>query len=70
MPHFMIVLLYTNLLNLFWIKMSIFEGYGAFNFTETRVFSSNVTPLPLPSATFIYIKKRPKLVLSDLLALL
>ena len=31
MPHFMIVLiLYINLLNLSWIKISIFEGYGAF----------------------------------------
>ena len=31
MPHFMIVLiLCINLLNLFWIKMSIFEEYGAF----------------------------------------
>ena len=31
MPHFMIVLLpYINLLNLSWIKMSIFEEYEAF----------------------------------------
>ena len=31
MPHFMIILiLYINLLNLSWIKMSIFEEYGAF----------------------------------------
>ena len=32
MPHFMIILIpYNNLLNLSWIKMSIFEEYGAFN---------------------------------------
>ena len=32
MPHFMIVLmLYINLLSLSWIKISIFEEYGAFN---------------------------------------
>ena len=32
MSHFMIVLiLYINLLNISWIKMPIFEEYGAFN---------------------------------------
>ena len=32
MPYFMIVLIpYINLLNLSWIKISIFEDYGAFN---------------------------------------
>ena len=31
MPHFMIVLLlYINLLNISWIKMSSFEEHGAF----------------------------------------
>ena len=30
-PNFMIILIpYINLLNLSWIKMSIFEEYGAF----------------------------------------
>ena len=36
MPHFMIVVIYQFIkLNLSWIKMSIFEEYGTFNWRET-----------------------------------
>ena len=36
MPHFLIVLmLYINLLNISWIKMSIFVEYGAFNLVQS-----------------------------------
>ena len=39
MPHFMIILIpYINLLNLSWIKMSIFEEYGAFKIVQGHWF--------------------------------
>ena len=58
MPHFMIILIqYINLLNLSWIKMSIFEEYGTFKiYTCTQCLSAiNVYKITKPTLLLLII---------------
>ena len=55
MPHFMIMLiLCISLLNFFGYKMSIFEEYGAFNFSQKTGFDISCKLSPMETICMTY----------------